>query len=86
MVKSCPHDLLLDKKVIVCGEETVQILAELTLKEENFEDNLLFQATAYIGDNAGLERLLQGQFDRVLAIGKPVPQLDYLVDQRQERV
>ena len=57
MVKSGPYDLLFDEKVIVCCEETVQILAELTLKKEDFEDNLLFQATAYISDNAGLERL-----------------------------
>ena len=75
-----------DEQVEVGSEERIDVLFELRLEEEDLEHDLLAQPTADIADDARLEWLLDRILVGVLPVGKAIPELDDLVDQREERI
>lgn len=68
VVKCSPNDLFLDEKVIIGGEQAMQVLPELTFQEEHFQDDLLLQSTADIAYDARFQWLLQCKFECVFAV------------------
>ena len=75
-----------DEQVEVGSEERIDVLFELRLEEEDLEHDLLAQSAADVADDARLEGLLDCILVRVLPVGKTIPELDDLVDQREERI
>lgn len=69
VVKDVANGLLLHQQVVIGSEERVQILVELGLQEEDFDYNFLFEPAADVTNDTCFQRVLQSQFESVLAVG-----------------